>query len=136
MTGTRHRSHAEQEKPVALKYLLFARGAFNLLFGLLILASMEGFAAPVGGGVYAAIDGLLALAVAVALIRSRARWLFALALVDALIRVGYGAMLLANPWIQKTVGTGRGVRRRPDLPAHRDGPRGHRLRAAGQAHEH
>jgi hypothetical protein len=86
---------------VALKYLLFARGAFNLLFGLFILASMQ--AGTPRGGLYAAVDGLLALAVAVALLRSRARWLFALALVDALVRIGYGAMMLANPGIQKTI---------------------------------
>ena len=86
---------------MALKYLLLARGAFNLLFGLFILSSLQ--AGAPRGGLYAAVDGLLALAVAVALLRSRARWLFALALVDALVRIGYGAMMLANPGIQKTV---------------------------------
>jgi hypothetical protein len=97
------RRHSDLEKTVALKYMLLARGAFNLLFGLFILASMRADAVQLRGGLYAAIDGLLALAVAVALLRSRARWLFGLALVDALIRLGYGAMQLANPWIQKTV---------------------------------
>jgi hypothetical protein len=86
---------------VTLKYLLLARGAFNLLFGLYILASIQ--SATPRGGLYAAIDGLLALAIAVALLRSRARWLFGLALVDALVRIGYGAMLLANPGIRRTI---------------------------------
>jgi hypothetical protein len=101
MAGATTAGMLKRRKTVTLKYLLFARGAFNLLFGLFILASMQAGAPQ--GGLYAAVDGLLALAVAVALLRSRAPWLFALALVDALVRIGYGAMMLANPGIRKTV---------------------------------
>jgi hypothetical protein len=88
-----------------LKALLLLRGAFNLVLGLaLLVLSQERTLSGYGrGGLYALVDGLLALAVAVLLLRSRGRWLAVLAFPDALVRVILGIMVLANPGMDKSV---------------------------------
>src|SRR5688572_27046990 len=85
---------------MTLRYLLLLRGACNVLFALYFLiaplsAELHGLTR---AGYYALGDGLLALAMAAALLRDdRSQWLFVLAVVDALVRLGLGAMIVANP---------------------------------------
>jgi uncharacterized membrane protein YwaF len=91
----------------ALRVLLLLRGAFGLLFALVVLlapASASVAQALGRNGVYALCDGLLALALAFSLSKvARFNWLFALALVDALIRLAIGAVALAYPDIEARI---------------------------------
>lgn len=84
----------------ALRVLLLLRGAFGVLFALAMLL-LPAFGR---NGFYALGDGLLALAVAVALSQlSRFKWLFGLALVDALVRLAIGAVSFAFPDIEARI---------------------------------
>jgi len=86
--------------------LLMARGAFNLLFGLVLLAMMlqagpaPGFSR---GAFYALADGILVLASAVALMRSRERWLTPVVLADALLRLAAMTMIIAYPEMHQRI---------------------------------
>lgn len=90
---------------MALKTLLLARGAFNLLFGvaLLGLSHVQTLHGTTRGGFYAVADGVLALLLAAALWRSPARWLAPLALAEALVRLVLGALILGNPGMERMV---------------------------------
>lgn len=91
---------------MAPRYLLLARGAFNLLFGIGLYAWLQGQDAQrfAPGGGYALVDGFLGLLLAFALRRSaRGRWLFGLVLCDGLLRMLIGAMIFANPGLQQMV---------------------------------
>jgi len=87
----------------ALRVLLLVRGAMGVLFALSKLAPA---AVPVTqslarNGTFALIDGLLALAVAIALSKApRFRWLFVLAMADALTRLAIGVVALAYPDVE------------------------------------
>lgn len=84
----------------ALRVLLLLRGAFGVLYALAMLL------VPAFGrnGFYALGDGLLALAVALALSKlPRFKWLFGLVLVDALIRLAIGAVAFAYPDIEARI---------------------------------
>ena len=85
----------------ALRLLLLLRGAFGVLFALTMLLSPASaqLTQMLGrDGLFALVDGLLALAVALALRSSpRWQWLFGLALVDALVRLLVGIVALAYP---------------------------------------
>jgi hypothetical protein len=93
---------------VMLRIVLLLRAAFNLLFGIGLLvwtqvATLHGLSR---GGYYAVLDGLLGLALAAALLGARARGLAVLVLVDALARLLFGTLILANPGMgQTTLGT-------------------------------
>jgi hypothetical protein len=91
---------------MTLRYVLLLRGACNVLFALyFLLAPLSGeLHGLTRAGYYVLGDGLLALAVAAALFRDlRSRWLFVLAVVDALVRLALGAMILANPSLNASV---------------------------------
>jgi len=82
--------------------ILLLRGAFDFLFGLTLLvwmqvASLHGFAP---GGIFAFVDGFLGIVLAATLLRSRARWLFLLALVDGVVRLLIGLFILSNPGME------------------------------------
>jgi len=85
--------------------LLMARGAFNLLFGLGLLAMLWADPSPgySRGAFYAMADGVLVLAFAVALMLSRERWLFPVVLADALARLAAGAMIIAYPGMHQRI---------------------------------
>ncbi|MDM0015629.1 hypothetical protein QTH87_24540 [Variovorax sp. J22P168] len=91
---------------MAPRFLLLARGAFNLLFGIGLYVWLQGQDAQrfAPGGTYALIDGFLGLLLAFALRGSaRGRWLFGLVLCDGLLRLLIGAMIFANPGLQQMV---------------------------------
>ena len=85
--------------------LLMARGAFNLLFGLVLLTMLQANPSPgySRGAFYAMTDGALVLAFAVALMRSRERWLFPVVLADALVRLAAGAMIMTHPGMHQRI---------------------------------
>lgn len=89
-----------------LRYVLLLRGAFNVMFALYLLVSFFGrdMHAWTSTGYYALGDGVLALALAAALLHDlRGRWLFVLSLVDALMRLALGAMVLLNPHLSSSI---------------------------------
>ena len=91
---------------MSLRHMLLLRGACNAVFALYLLifplaGELHGFSR---AGYYAFGDGLLALGLAAALFRDPGgRWLFVLALIDALVRLALGAMILANPGMRSSV---------------------------------
>lgn len=91
---------------MTVRNVLLLRGACNVMFALYLLAAV------LGGeqlrwasiGYYAVGDGFLALALAASLFNDpRSRWLFVLAMVDALFRLLLGAMILANPKMNSSI---------------------------------
>ncbi|RZL96726.1 MAG: hypothetical protein EOP82_00125 [Variovorax sp.] len=83
-----------------LRTLTFLRSAFNLLFAIYLLAQPMVAQGSGHSGYYALGDGAIALVLAVVLFRDpNGRWLFVLALFDALVRLTLGAFLFANPGI-------------------------------------
>ena len=90
-----------------LRILLLLRGAFGVLFSAFaLLAPVADALTPVLGrsGTFALVDGLLALAVAVALSKhARWQWLFVLALIDALTRLVIAGVIFAFPNIEARI---------------------------------
>ncbi|MDM0105450.1 hypothetical protein QTH97_10935 [Variovorax sp. J22R24] len=90
-----------------VRSVLLARGALGVLFALYLLA------APASAqlqhllgrnGVYGLVDGIIGLLLAFALNRyPPARWLFALVLADALMRVVVGVVLFAYPNLEARI---------------------------------
>ena len=89
---------------VAPTLALLGRGIFNLAFGIALvgLANSKAMHGANWAGIFALVDGLLGLAWAT-LIWTRARWLFALAYADAIVRILIGALLLGNPGMEASV---------------------------------
>lgn len=84
--------------------LLLGRGIFNLVFGAALIgfAGSRAMHGPEWAGTFALVDGSLGLVWAVS-IRTRARWLFAIACTDAGVRILIGALLIGNPGMQASV---------------------------------
>lgn len=85
-------------------WVLLGRGIFNLAFGIALigLASSEAMHGSKWGGIFALVDGLFGLVWAM-FTWTRARWLFALACIDAIVRILIGALLLGNPGMEASV---------------------------------
>jgi len=91
---------------MTLRVALLMRGAFNLLVALYLLIRPEAAIQAGAGrnGYYALADAVLALLLARALAKDpRGRWLVALALVDALVRLLTGVAVFAFPSIESRV---------------------------------
>lgn len=87
------------------RFLLFFRGIFNLLLGGALLLDLQRgeLIAYRGGGLYAAIDGILGIALALALVFRRSGVFFsALTSLDALTRLLIGLLILNNPGVLNT----------------------------------
>lgn len=90
-----------------LRSVLLVRGAFGVLFALYSIIGPP--AAQLGqmlgrNGYFGFIDGVLALALAFALNKyPPARWLFALALADALVRIATGVIAFAYPNLEQRI---------------------------------
>lgn len=89
---------------VAPALALLGRGIFNLAFGIALvgLANAKAMHGANWAGIFALVDGLFGLVWAT-LIWTRARWLFALACADAIVRILIGALLLGNPGMEASV---------------------------------
>ena len=90
-----------------LRSVLLLRGSFSVLFALyLIVAPVSAQLQHLLGrnGLFSLADGLIGLAMAFALSRhAPGKWLFALALADALMRVGTGVVAFAYPNLEDRI---------------------------------
>jgi|UPI0004810B37 hypothetical protein len=92
---------------MSLRSVLLVRGAFGVLFALYSLVAPP--AAQLGqmlgrNGYFGFIDGLLGVALAFALKKyPPARWLFVLALADALVRIVTGMVTFTYPTLEERI---------------------------------
>lgn len=90
-----------------LRLVLLVRGAFSVLFALYVLVAPP--VAQLGqllgrNGYFGFIDGVLGVTLAFALKRyPPARWLFALALADAVVRIVVGVVSFAYPNLEERI---------------------------------